>query len=316
MNPNLLQAVLYLGSFGVIWLGAELIVKSVSKLSRRWKLPAFTVAFFVLGLLTSLPELAIGITAIRTGQPEIFVGNLIGGVIVMFLFVIPLLSLANQGLRPPKLLDKRSLLLILVVCFAPVLLTVDQQVHNWEGGLAVLLYATLFFLFSKQQGVLEKITASFQKQRINGWAELAKIALGIVLLIVASDQIVRSTMFFADQLNIAPFFMSLIVVSIGTNIPEISLIVSTFFLKKKEIAFADYLGSASSNTLLFGLLTLAFPAVIILPNHFLHRLLFILVGLIAFFVFLRSDNRLSRRESLLLIMLYVTFVITEFLLAE
>src|SRR3546814_16263914 len=62
----------------------------------------FTMSFFLLGLLTSLPELVIGLTSIVDGQPEIFVGNLIGGTIILFLLVIPLLALTSQGIKATR----------------------------------------------------------------------------------------------------------------------------------------------------------------------------------------------------------------------
>ena len=136
------------------------------------------------------------------------------------------------------------------------------------------------------------------------------------LLVLASQQIVDSTQYFANLLNIAPFFVSLIVVSLGTNIPELSLIARTFLGKKQDIALADYFGSASTNTLLFGVLSLFYPAIIIIPNSFWHRFIFIAIGLIVFYFFLRSHNRLSQKESLFLLLIYIAFVVTEFMLAH
>src|SRR5690606_32898703 len=122
MNPFLFQVSIYIISFLAVWLGSGLVLDAVTKLAQRLKLPAFTVSFFILGLMTSLPEMSIGLTAISDGLPQIFVGNLIGGTVVIFLLVIPLLSLANKGLSSPRQLNQRLLVLILAVAFAPALL--------------------------------------------------------------------------------------------------------------------------------------------------------------------------------------------------
>lgn len=308
---------IYLLSFVAIWMGGGLVVNSVAKVAERLRLPEFTVSFFLLGGLTSLPELSIGLTAIANGEPEIFVGNLIGGVIIMFLMVIPLLGVVNNGVKAPAQLDRRLLLLLLVVCVTPAILTGDRQIDKWEGVLCILLYASLLFFFWREQNILEKIVSRFRRKRSqHGFAELAKIMLGIVLLFVSSGQIVDSTLYFSELLGIAPFFVSLIIVSFGTNLPEISIIFRSLLQKKAEnVALAGYLGSASVNTLFFGVFSLLYPTMIMIPSQFYHRFLFIFVGLTAFYFFLRSGKRLSRTEGAILLAIYVAFVVIELRLA-
>lgn len=311
--PFLPQLILYLVAFVAVWLGAGFVVGAVSKIAHRLKLPAFTLSFFLLGLLTSLPELVIGLTAISEARPEIFVGNLIGGTIIIFLLVIPLLGMANKGVKSPPQLNRRLLLMTLLVCFTPTILTGDRRIDNWEGLLCLLLYFLLFFFFSRQQNLFEKLMTRLRKRRSkHNWTDPIKVLLGVALLAWGSHQIVDSTLFFADVLKIAPFFVSLVVVSLGTNLPELALVGRSLIQKKSEsVALADYLGSASANTLLLGMFSLLYPTAIIIPNHFVHRFLYMFLGLVAFYFFLRSGHRLSRREGLILLLIYVLFVITE-----
>src|SRR3989338_7653254 len=81
----------------VLWLGSGLIVYSLDNIARRLEISAFAVSFFVLGFLTSLPEIAVGINAILDKTPEIFVGNLLGGQIIIFLLIIPMLAILGNG---------------------------------------------------------------------------------------------------------------------------------------------------------------------------------------------------------------------------
>jgi cation:H+ antiporter len=133
------------------------------------------------------------------------------------------------------------------------------------------------------------------------------VVLGVGILVGASQQIINSTFFFAEIFHISPFFISLIVVSLGTNIPEISLIIRSILSAEKDIALADYLGSASTNTLLFAVFSLIYGKTIYLPNHFLQRFAFLGTGLVLFFFFARSKATLSRLESLVLFCFYANF---------
>lgn len=311
MSPVLFHLAAYAVSFGILWYGAKLVTTSVTRLAKLWKLPLFTISFFVLGLLTSLPELSIGVSAVFNDDPAIYAGNLLGGVIVMFLLVIPLLALLGNGLKMPKHLKQNQIILTLIVALVPSLLTADQKINVWEGVVMVLTYFTLFLFLPKEKSMLEKVSSSFTKYKVDIFKTFLKIGVGVVLLVIASSQVVQSTLFFGSFFTISPFFISLLIVSLGTNIPELAIIVRSVFEKKSELAFADYLGSASANTLLFGLMTLMYGKTVVLPNHFLQRFVFLSLGLMLFYIFARSKNMISRRESALLLLCYLAFVLFE-----
>lgn len=308
-----IQAIIYIACFILVWIGSGLVVSSITEISKSWKLPAFIISFFILGILTSLPEITIGSIAILNDDPAIVAGNLLGGIIVMFLGVIPLLGVIGNGIRIPKELDRRHLLLILLVVITPAFLTADQRIGKWEGIFMILMYLTLFAFFSFKPTILEKVKKNFSKKKKMNPLRIGKIILGVIILIGASNQIVSTTLFFADVFSISPFFVSLIVVALGTNIPEISIAFRSVITGKKDIALADYLGSASANTLLLGVFTLAYGKTIQLPNHFLQRFAFLSFGLVLFFFFARSQNKISRLESAALIGVYICFVLFELL---
>lgn len=313
-NNLLLQTIIYIVCFFLVWIGAGLVVSPISDLSKSWRLPRFIISFFLLGILTSLPEITISTIAILNNDPVIVAGNLLGGVIVMFLGVIPLLGLVGNGVKMPTQLNKKQLIITLLVVVAPAFLTADQKIGQYEAIFLILLYLSLFVMFSFKQSFFEKIKTGIISRKKNSMGHLFKIVLGVSILIGASNQIVNSTLFFADMFKISPFFVSLIVVALGTNIPEISIVFRSVMSGKKDIALADYLGSASANTLLLGIFTLMHGKTIQLPNHFFQRFSFLAVGLILFFFFARSRNTLSRKESAILLSLYLGFIMFEMLL--
>lgn len=311
INSLTLQVIIYCVCFILVWFGAGLVVSVISDISKSWKLPAFFVSFFLLGLLTSLPEITIGTISILNDDPAIMVGNLLGGIIVIFLGVIPLLGMVGNGVRMPIQINKKQLVMTLLVVVAPAFLTADQRLGKWEGIFLIALYCSLFLFFSSKKSFMESMKSALHKKKKNTSKLVFKVILGVAILILASNQIVNSTLYFADILKISPFFVSLIIVALGTNIPEISIIFRAVMSNKKEIAFADYLGSASANTLLIGVFTLMHGKAIELPDHFIQRFTFLIVGLILFFFFLRSRSMLSRKESAILLLLYLGFVLFE-----
>jgi len=306
---------LYLVSFFIIWYGAGLVVSVVDRLARRLNLSSFAVSFFVLGILTSLPEATVGISAIIDKKPEIFVGNLLGGSLLLFIFVIPVLAVLGGGIKLAHQLDNKKLFFSLLVTAAPVFLVVDRQISLYEGLFLIFIYGYLFYSIEKRKGLLERVKDQLLNHKGSVSVEILKLFFGVLIIFLSSKFIVDQTIYFSSVFRISSFLISLLFLSIGTNLPELSLAVRAVFLGKKEVAFGDYIGSAAANTLIFGILTILNGGEILLADGFLKILLFTIFGLALFFYFSRSKNDISRYEGTILLLFYFLFFLTEILTA-
>lgn len=302
---------IFIASFVVIWLGAGLIVKSLDKIAKKLKLSTFIISFFLLGVLTSIPETALGLSAVAENKPEIFVGNLLGGVVVIFLFIIPILAILGKGLNVNHTLSKKHLILTLAVCCAPALAVIDQRVSNFEGLLLIGFYGFLFYVFQKKYSFFDRDETQVLSLKAYSFIDLVKVGLGIALVFVSSNYIVDQTIAYSQYFGIPAFYISLVGLSVGTNLPELSLAVRGIASGKKDVAFGDYLGSAAANTPLFGLFTLMNDGEVLTVNNFLLTFLFIAGGLGLFYYFARSGRVITRREGAVLLSIYVLFVIYE-----
>jgi len=295
------QLFFYVFAFLLIWFGSGMIVTSVDRLAHKLNLSSFVVSFFLLGILTSVPEISVGVNSLIDKKPEIFVGNLI----------IPLLALLGDGVKLVHQLEKDNLIFALVVIAAPSMFALDGTISLAEGLFSILLYADLVYIVEKRKGLLERIKDNLVHNKNHIVNDLIKIVLGVGTVFVASRYIVDETIYFSNLFQVSPFLISLIVVSLGTNLPELSLVIRALLLKKKEVALGDYLGSAAANTVIFGGLILANGASTVVPNHFLQTFIFIVGGLLIFYIFSRSKNDISREEGLVLLLGYLLFLFVE-----
>jgi cation:H+ antiporter len=307
----LISLILYILSFIAIWFGAGIVIKSVDKIAHRLRLSSFAVSFFVLGILTSIPEAAVSINAVIDKRPEVFVGTLLGGIIVIFLFIIPLLAILGKGVKLNHSLDNKSLIGLLAVIAAPGLVVIDHKVTNFEGILLVLAYVVIFYFIQRKHGFLQENNTEILSTKSYSFLDLAKVAAGIGIVFISSRFIVSQTLSFAEILNIPAFYISIIVLSLGANIPEISIAVRAIISGKKDIAFGDYLGSAASNVLLFGIFTLVNDGEVFTFDSFIITFLFIASGLGLFYYFAQSKEEISKKEGFILLGIYVIFVLFE-----
>jgi cation:H+ antiporter len=309
----LIQVVLYILSFIVIWFGAGVVVSSVDRISHKLNLSSFAVSFFVLGLLTSIPEISVGINSVIQHDPDIYVGNLIGGIVVIFLLIIPLLALFGNGVKLVHQMEHKNLIFALLVIAAPSIFALDGRISSAEGIFSIVLYAVLVYIVEKKKGLFEQVKDKLLDGKSNLLDDTLKILGGVVVIFFASKFVVDRTIYFSGFFHVSEFLLSLIVVSLGTNLPELSLVARSLAMKKKEVAFGDYLGSAAANTLIFGGLVLLGGGSLVVINNFLTTFIMLMGGLWIFFLFARTKNDISKKEGVVLLGMYIFFLLIEFL---
>ena len=302
---------LYILAFIFIWFGSGLIVSSASKFSSKLKLSPFAFSFIFLGILTSTPEFSVGLQAVAARNPEIFVGNLLGGIVVLFLVIIPLLAVFGNGISLKNELDNKTLLATLGVILAPSLFILDKKITTLEGAILVALYIILLFFVERKNGIFDRRNDQLLNIKAYSYRDLLKMLLGIGIVFVSSSIIVDKTTYFAGIFNISAFYIGLIIIALGTDLPELSLAIRSVISGKREIAMGDYIGAAAASTLLFGIFTLLHSGEVLTINNFIITFLFIIMALGSFYFFFRTKHYISRTNGFALLGLYVIFVIVE-----
>lgn len=303
---------IYIIAFILIWLGSGLIISSTSKFTERLRLSPFAFSFVALGLLTSTPEFSVGLQAVASHDAEIFVGNLLGGITVLFLVVIPLLAIFGNGISLKHELDHRTLLATLFVILAPSIFVLDKKVTNLEGLIMIILYLFLLFLIERKNGIFDRKNSALFNIKSYSYKDVLKILLGVVIVFITSSIIVGKTMYFAQLLGIPAFYIGLIVIALGTDLPELSLGIRSVITGKKDIAMGDYIGAAAASTFLFGILTILHNGEVITISNFLVTFLFISTALCLFYFLAMTKNYISRNNGFILFGTYIIFLILEF----
>lgn len=294
-----------------LWIGSGIIVTTVDKLAKRLNMSSFLISFFVLGAATSTPELSVGINAILNKTPQIFIGNYIGGSLVILLFIIPLLAIIGNGVDLKHQISPKNLLMTLSVISLPVMLSLDQHLTLIDALICLTGYGGLYLFIKPDETLADRFHIHYLFRDEFIFTDLVKIIGGVSLVFIASNRIVSETTTMAQLLNLSPFVVGLLMLAFGTNLPETSIAARSAILHKKAVAFGNYLGSAAFNTLLLGVMTTAAGGDIHIQNHAIFTLSIFLVGLTLFFFFAKSKHSVSRREGIILISLYLSIAFLE-----
>lgn len=308
MLPHIL---IYSFSFIGIWIGSGLAIGAIERLSRILRISSFTISFLVLGFFTSVSEMSVGINAVLEKDPEIYVGNLIGASIVIFMLIIPLLAITGNKINISTEFQGFNLPASLVVVALPVILAMDGKIDKVDSLISLALFGFLVICIQARRGLLNNISNIASGDGLKIGKEFLRIIFGLATIFIASRFIVEQTMYFSGLLNVSPFLISLLLIAVGTNIPELSFVIRSAFMRSNQVAFGDYVGSAAVNTFLLGGLTLFNKNAVILTNSYVVSLLFLILGLVMFYYFARSKNSISRFEGFILLTIYFIFMATE-----
>ena len=144
-TPFPLKAVLILLLSGIgIYFGADYTIIALEKIASDLSIPKSIVALTLLSLGTTLPELAVNISAIRNGKAEMAIGNVLGSSIFNTL-VIPGAASFFGSIEVATNLIYFSLPVMVACGLLFYLLTQDKKISVWEGLLFVSLYGLFIY---------------------------------------------------------------------------------------------------------------------------------------------------------------------------
>lgn len=319
-KKDMLNLLIYVLAFVALAIGSNLIVTTIRRFTNRIKVPPFVFSFFVVGMLTSVGEIAVAINAVSINRPEIFVGSLLGGTLIIFSVILPVAIILARGLRVHKHLSPRKLLVVLAIIGAPAVVALDHTVSTVEAIVLVALYVLLFFVVKAPAGTLERVERVFQRERRSLRENtVLRLVLGGLVVFLASRDIVTQTVSYSATYHISDFVVSLIVIAIGMNLPELTLAIRAGLSKDQriqDIAVGDLMGSAAANVLIMGAFSLISINTVVAAQNFIAVFVFIILTLALFYIFTLGRKKLTPMKGLALLALYILFVGLQFLLQK
>jgi cation:H+ antiporter len=124
----------------LIFLSGEQTVIALGALAVGFAIEPAIASLLILSIGTTLPELAVSLTAARQGQAAMAVGNILGS-FVFNAFMVSGVAALIGGVEVPNSLRSFPLPFLAASALLFYLLTMDKRISRWEGLLFIVLYA-------------------------------------------------------------------------------------------------------------------------------------------------------------------------------
>jgi cation:H+ antiporter len=313
------SALLILAGLAGLLVGAELLVRGSTALAARLGIRPIVIGLTVVSLGTSLPELAIGIDAVRQGSPGLAVGNIVGTNLVNILFILGLSALLRPITfeRPTLRFDLPAMT---TASLALWLLALDGSLARVDGivlCLGGIAYTAGIVWTSRQEP--EAVPPAHPSTPVatpaggRGRPMLQVLALvaGIAIIIVGAELLVDGAIEAARSLEVSEAIIGLTVVAIGTSAPELVTTLVSTVRGDRDVAIGNLLGSSVYNiALVLGITILLAPSALVIPPEVVAAdlLLLAVVAVITVPVLL-SGQRMTRVEGGAFVAAYVGYLL-------
>lgn len=305
-------ALLALG-VGVLYYGAEWLVRGSARLAATLGVSPMVVGLTVVSFGTSAPELVVCVVAAMGGNPDLAIGNVMGSNLANIGLILGLTAIVRP-LDVQARVVWREMPLMLLVTLALYPLLWDLRLGRGDGVLLLMaLTAYLMFVFQSVGDEAPEILGEYEDFMKASTAtgklvhppDILLVLAGSGCLVLGGYCIVEGAVQVASSLGISQVVIGLTVVAVGTSLPELATSLVAAARKESDIAVGNVIGSN-----IFNVAAILGTTAILEPIPIRQSILFrelptvILMSLVLFPV-LRSGWRIRRWEGFVLLALYV-----------
>ncbi|NMB66995.1 sodium:calcium antiporter [Candidatus Woesearchaeota archaeon] len=310
----IINLILFLIFLAVSIKAADYSIKHASKIAKSLKFPEFIVSFFVIAIISCLPEAIISIISAFNHIPELGLGTLLGSNVADLTLVFGIVALTSfNGIKVKSKILRNNLFYLILLVF-PLLLGLDGKFSRLDGLILIILGLIFFYRTYEESKKFHKKFKDGKREPI--LKSFILLVLGVGILIFCSQLTVNYAKNLVIETKIPEILVGITLIAFGTCLPELIFSIKAVKSNHDELALGDILGTVITDaTIILGLVALISPFSYNINNIYILGGGMFLAG-ICVITFMNSDKTISKIEGLLLILLYVFFIILESLITN
>jgi cation:H+ antiporter len=302
--------------------GGDVLVRGASALAKNLGVSPLVIGLTIVAFGTSAPELSVNLLAAYKGNSDISFGNIIGSNIANIGLVLGISAIIRPLAIKGVIIAREIPMMVLASLLALVagmdtLLRNSPNVYDRSDGLIFLLIFCVFMYYTIGD-VIRKREADPLIQQFEDFTEkksfkaavynLFLFIAGLILLVSGGKLAVDAAVVVAELLNIPSVIIGLTVIAIGTSLPELVTSGIATWKGQTDIAIGNVVGSNIFNLLLVnGLCATLRPIPVPSKGGTYDLLMMLFLSLFLLPMCLTNQNKIMRREGVLLVTLYLGY---------
>lgn len=266
---DILSFVLFVIGLGLLIGGAELLVRTASRLALVLGVSPLVVGLTVVAFGTSAPEVAVTTQSTLAGQADLAIGNVVGSNIANVLLILGLSALITP-LVVAQQLARLDIPLMIGASVLVVILSLDGNISRIEGIVlfaGIITYTVFAIRQSRkesravQEEYAQEFSAPLPRRGYQVLLNIGGLVLGLALIVLGAQWLVDGATALARTFGVSELVIGLTVIAVGTSLPELATSVVASLRGERDIAVGNVVGSN-----LFNLLSVLGIASILAPR--------------------------------------------------
>ena len=301
-----MDLLIFVISMGVLILGAEFIIQQSEKIALHFGISHFVIGATLIALGTSLPEMAVSMSASMAGSGDIAVANVIGSTVFNVSLVLGATFLVAKNIKPTRDLFAKDSAWALFPILVFLLMAIDGKLNYVDGILfLILMGAYLLFLIGSNQ--VEEIDDDILKDKFNWAKSLPLLLLGFAFVIGGADFAIDSAGNIAREFGISEWVIGMFLVAFGTSLPELTISIKSALKNNADMAIGNIIGSNVANfTMVLGASSIVNTLNVNLRENFFDIAAAFIVSFMLVFI---TANKLYNKSAGIVLMVVLALVV-------
>lgn len=301
-----IAVLLLIAGFALLIKGADWFVDGAAGIAARFGIPQLVIGLTIVAMGTSAPEAAVSITAAKSGNAGITIGNVLGSNIMNILVILGITSVIT-AIAVQKSTIRYELPFMLVITLLLMWLgRTGNEIVFWEGVVLwvfFLIYLTYLFIMAKKGQADEE-----EEKNRALWLQVAMLVAGVAGIVLGSDLTVDNASKIAAALGMDDRLIGLTIVAFGTSLPELVTSITAATKGKADIAIGNIVGSNIFNILFVVGTTALITPVTFKPSFLVDSVVAIAAGVLLW-IGVWKEQKLKRPVGIIMLVAYAAYFI-------
>ena len=307
-----MEYLLLLIGFVLIVKFSDILVDGACSIANNFKIPKMVIALTIVAFGTCAPEIAISFNSIMSNNGSMAIANVVGSCIINTLMIIGLAAIINPIKVKNDTINKEMPLLCLITLIFSILV-LDSKVVSFlpnvitrlDGFILLLLFA--IFVYYLYNIVKTNKNKNREKPAYSMFKSIVMIIVSIIIIAFSSDLIVDNAVVIAESLGISHKVITMVIIVIGTSLPELTMTVRSAKKHEFDIALGNIIGTNIFNIcIVLGLPVAIFGNVGIVDFGIVDFIVLVSSSVILY-IFARTDKELNKTEGIVMFLIFICY---------
>ncbi|CAM3862765.1 calcium/sodium antiporter [Arcobacter cloacae] len=255
-----MDLIIFTISMAALIYGADFVIKESERIALHFNISSFVIGATLVAVGTSLPEMAVSMSASAKGSADIAVANVIGSTIFNISLVLGLVFLLAKKINPHRDLFAKDSAWSLFPILIFILMGIDGKLSMFDGVLFLLLMGAYVMFLINSNSLEEDIDEDLLKEKFNWLKTAILLLIGFVFVIVGANFAIDSAGNIARSFGVSEWMIGLFLVAFGTSLPELTISIKSAINNNADLAIGNIIGSNVANfTMVLGLSAIINP---------------------------------------------------------